>query len=131
MGILFLSVKLHGQPIKLLTGRVLKILPSEPQVVTLRFEMGSCGSLHVMDILASGTPKLGRKKITLNRTNPIALGMWNDGYHWNCVVILSHQRLVTGLALAGCVAQVFTGLSYVGPSGCVAQIFGPGFYLSG
>lgn len=36
-------------------------------------------------------------EITLNGTNPIASGM-RGGYHQNCAVILSYQRMVTGLA---------------------------------
>lgn len=40
MGILFLSINLHRQSVKLLTGRVLKIPLFEPWVVMLRFGMG-------------------------------------------------------------------------------------------
>ena len=59
--ILFLLMKLHMQTIKLLTRRVLKISPSEAQVVVCRFKMSSCGSSFVVDIWASDTPKLRTK----------------------------------------------------------------------
>ena len=48
--ILFLSVKLQRQPIKLLTRRVLKIPPSEPWVAALRFGIGSRGSRQAVDM---------------------------------------------------------------------------------
>ena len=79
-GILFLWIKLHRQPIKLLTRRVLKILSSEPWVAVLRFGMGSCGSPWVLDISASGHPHFRNRRITLNRTNPTVPRTW-DGYH--------------------------------------------------
>lgn len=69
MGLLFLSIRLHRQPIKLLTGRVLEIPPLS-QIWD-----------GFMDIWTPRHPCVGNNnnKITLNRTNPITSKMW-DGY---------------------------------------------------
>lgn len=38
---------------------------------------------------------VGDRQITLNRTNPAEPGIWG-GYHQSCVIIASHERIVTG-----------------------------------
>ena len=84
--------------IKLLARRVLKT-PSEPQVVMLRFGVGSCGSPWVINIGAPGHASVGNRKMTLNRTKPIASG--NVGWMSPDLgaIILSYERVVTGVAL--------------------------------
>lgn len=80
--ILFLSVKLQRQPIKLLTRRVLKIPPSEPWVAALRFGIGSCGSRQAVDMWSRRHAYAGNRKITLNRIDPTGAGIWHR-YHQN------------------------------------------------
>ena len=50
LGILSLAIRLHRQPIKLLTGSTLKIPPLEPWVARLRSGIGLCGLFQVMDL---------------------------------------------------------------------------------
>lgn len=52
---------------------------------------------------------LEQKKVIVNQTKLIVVGI-KDGYHWNCVAILSHSKIVIGLALTGLSTKYLLGI---------------------
>ena len=106
LGIHFLSVKLHRQPIRWLTNRVLKIPPPAPWVATQIW-----GMFHVTHPanrhLSPWEPLCwGWNNHAIKIAKLIARGV-GDEYHWNLTIILPHQRTVAGVAVIGCAARAW------------------------
>lgn len=76
LGILFLSIKLYRQPVKLLTGRTLKTSLCEPLMSMLRCGMSLCGSPRVWIFGHLGGPMLGIKASPLAELTQLN---WENG----------------------------------------------------